>query len=58
MKDRMKLSLPPKLVEILVWVPGISLCKIFISSYTFNALLCRNWPLPNRETLQINSIMK
>jgi hypothetical protein len=53
MKDRMKLSLPPKLVEILVWVPGISLCKILISSYTFNTLLCRNWPLPNRETLQI-----
>jgi hypothetical protein len=53
MKDRMKFSLPPKLVENLVWVPGISLCKIFISSYTFNGLLCRNWPLPNRETLQM-----
>jgi hypothetical protein len=40
----MKLSLPPKLVEKLVWVPVILLCKIFIPSYTFDALLCRNWP--------------
>jgi hypothetical protein len=33
-KDRMKLSLLPKLVEKLVWVPVISLCvKIFISYY-------------------------
>jgi hypothetical protein len=29
-KDRMKLSLPPKLVEKLVCVPVISFCKIFI----------------------------
>jgi hypothetical protein len=29
-KDRMKLSLPPKLVEKLVWVPIILICKIFI----------------------------
>jgi hypothetical protein len=37
----MKLSLPPKLVEKLVWVPVISFCKIFIPSYTFDdALLC------------------
>ncbi len=43
-QDRMKLSLPPKLVEKLVWVPVILLCKIFIPSYTFDALLCRNWP--------------
>jgi hypothetical protein len=42
MKDRMKLSLPPKLVEKLVWVPVISFCRIFILSYTFDALLCRN----------------
>ncbi len=31
---RMKLSLPPKLVEKLVWVPVISFCKIFIPSYS------------------------
>ncbi len=51
----MKLSLPPKLVEKLVWVPVISFCKIFIPSYAFDALLCRNWPIspPNRLTLQI-----
>jgi hypothetical protein len=31
------------------------LSEIFIPSYTFDALLCRNWPFspPNRETLQI-----
>ncbi len=39
-KDRMKLSLPPKLVEKLVWVPVISFCKVFIPSYVFDALLC------------------
>jgi hypothetical protein len=27
-----KLNLPPKLVEKLVWVPVISFCKIFIPS--------------------------
>ncbi len=31
-KDRMKLSLPSKLVGKLVWVPVISFCKIFIPS--------------------------
>jgi hypothetical protein len=43
------------LVEKLVWVPVISLCNIFIPNYTFDALLCRNWPFssPNRETLRI-----
>jgi hypothetical protein len=30
-KDSMKLSLLPKLVENLVWVPVISLCKVFHS---------------------------
>ncbi len=25
------------------WVPVISFCKIFIPSYAFDALLCRNW---------------
>jgi hypothetical protein len=33
-------SLPPKLVEKLVWVPVISLCEISIPSYRFDALLC------------------
>jgi hypothetical protein len=33
----------PKLVEKLVWVPVILLCKIFIPSYAVDALLCRNW---------------
>ncbi len=49
----MKLSLPPKQVEKLVWVPVISFCKIFNPSYAFDALLCRNWPFspPNRLTL-------
>jgi hypothetical protein len=43
------------LVEKLVWVPVISFCKIFIPSYGFDALLCRNWPFSplNRLTLQI-----
>jgi hypothetical protein len=43
-KDAMKLNLPPKLVENLIWNPVISFCKISIPSYTFNALLCWNWP--------------
>jgi hypothetical protein len=51
----MKLSLPPKLVEKLVWVLVISFCKIFIPSQAFDALLCRNWPFSplNRLTLRI-----
>ncbi len=50
-KQRMKLNLPPKLVEKLV----ISLCKIFIPSYAFDALLCRKRPFSpvNRLTLRI-----
>jgi hypothetical protein len=54
-KYRMKLSLPPNWVEKLVWVPVISFCKIFIPSYAFDALLCRNWPSspPNRLTFRI-----
>jgi hypothetical protein len=43
-KDRVKLSLPAKLVEKLVWVPVISFCKFFIARYAFDALLCRNCP--------------
>jgi hypothetical protein len=48
----MKLGLPPKLSEQLVWVPVILLCKIFIPNYVFDALLCWNWPFspPNRRT--------
>ncbi len=47
----MKLSV----LEKLIWVPVISFCKIFIPSYTIDALLCWNWPFspPNRRTLQI-----
>jgi hypothetical protein len=59
-KDRMKLSLPPKLLEQLVWVPVILLlCKSFIFNYVFDALLCWNWPFspPNRRTSWINSII-
>jgi hypothetical protein len=46
-------TVPSELVEKLVWVPVILLCKIFILSYMFDVLLCRNWPSspPNRETL-------
>jgi hypothetical protein len=41
--------------EKLVWVPVISFCKIFIPSYVFDPLLCRNRPSssPNRKTLPI-----
>jgi hypothetical protein len=54
-KERMKLSLPPKLVEKLVCVPVISFCKIFIPGYAFDALFCRNWPSspPNHTNLRI-----
>jgi hypothetical protein len=49
----------PKLVEKLVWLPVISFSKIFIPSYAFDALLCRNWPFspPNRLTLTDNFIV-
>jgi hypothetical protein len=59
MKERMKLSLPPKLVGKVIEVPVISFCKIsfpvkhlmpnyaetgcFNLSYAFDAQLCRNW---------------
>jgi hypothetical protein len=39
-EDRMNLSLPPKLVEKLIWVLIISLCNIFIPNYMIDALLC------------------
>jgi hypothetical protein len=50
----MKLSLSPKLVEKLIFVPVISFCKIFITSYGFDALLCQNCLFlpPNRVTLR------
>ncbi len=53
-------SPPPKLVEKLVWVPAIYFCKIFMPNYSFDALLCQNWPFspPNRLTLQIISFMR
>jgi hypothetical protein len=55
---RMKLSLPPKLVEKLVWVPVISFYNVSITSYGFDALLCRNWPFspPNLLTLRITLV--
>jgi hypothetical protein len=56
----MKLSLPPKLVENLVWVPVISISKIFIPSYMIEALLCQqNWPFspPNRGTSWIITLL-
>jgi hypothetical protein len=56
----MKLSLPPKLVKKLVWVPVISFCKFFIASYAFDALLCWNWPFwpPNHVTFRRTPISK
>jgi hypothetical protein len=58
-KDRMKLSLSPKLVEKLVWVPVIWFCQIFIPSYTFDGPIMPKLavlpppPYPNHLTLQI-----
>jgi len=52
-KDRMKLSLPSKLVGKLVWVPVISFCKIFIPTYKFDALLCRYWPFLPLDSLTL-----
>jgi hypothetical protein len=39
-QDRMKLSLPPKLMENLICIPIILFHKIFIPNYMFDALLC------------------
>ncbi len=44
------LSLSPKLVEKLVWVIVISLCKIFVPSYTISGKTGLFLP-PNRRTL-------
>jgi hypothetical protein len=51
----MKLNLPPKLVEKLVWILIISFGKILIPSYAFDVVLCQNWLFlpPNHRTLQI-----
>jgi len=50
----MKLSLPPKLVEKLVWIPVISFCKISIPtvmrSMAYYVETDRSCP-PNRVTL-------
>jgi hypothetical protein len=48
----------PNLLEKLVSVLVISLCKIFIPCYAFDAILCRNWSFwpPSCETLQITLI--
>jgi hypothetical protein len=54
MKDRND-SLPPKLLEKLVWVPVISLRNIFIPSYWFDGLLCRNWPISIAKLYTDNS---
>ncbi len=45
-------------MEKLVWVLIILLSKIFIPSYVFDALLCRNWSFlpPNHEMLQLTLI--
>jgi hypothetical protein len=59
-KHSMKLSLLSKLVEKLVWVLVSSFGKIFIPSYAFDALFCRNWPFspPNFLTLWITLLIK
>jgi hypothetical protein len=55
-QDETQFTTKPKLVEKLVWVPVISFCKIFIPSYAFDALLCRNWPFS--PDFQDNSIVE
>ncbi len=56
----MKLSLLPKMVEHIVWVPVISFCKIFLSCYVYDALLCRKTGQshpPCRETFWITLLL-
>ncbi len=43
-KDGTKVSLPPKFVEKLVWVPVISFCKISFPVTHLMPILCPNWP--------------
>jgi hypothetical protein len=43
-KDGMKLSLPPKFMGKLVWVPVIRFVELSFLVTRFDALLCRNWP--------------
>jgi hypothetical protein len=47
----------PNLWEKLVWLPVISFCKIFIPSYAFDALLCRNWPFSPPNTDNSNRVL-
>jgi hypothetical protein len=56
----MKLNLPPKLVEKQVCVLVISISKVFILGYKFDALLRQNWPFspPNWGSLHIIVIAK
>ncbi len=58
-REDVKRNLPPKLVKKLVWIPVISFCKIFILSYVFDCMLCRNWPFwpPSRVTLRITLLL-
>jgi len=57
--EDVKLSLPPKMAKKLVWIPVISFCKIFILSYVFDGMLCRNWPFlpPSRVTSWITLLL-
>jgi len=59
-KERMKFGLLSKLMEELFWVLVISLCKIPIPNYGFDALLCRNWSFsrPDRETLSVTLLLQ
>jgi hypothetical protein len=52
-KHRIKLSLPPKLVENLVCVPIIWFCKIFIPSFPFDGLSRRNWPFSASNSVNL-----
>jgi hypothetical protein len=55
----MKLSLSPKLMEKVVWVPVISFCKIFIPNYTFDAHIYASniWPTLRITLLLTSSII-
>jgi hypothetical protein len=56
-----KLSSLPKLVKKTSLSPScfVLFCEIFIPNYTFDALLCWNWPFlpPNHVTLWITLIL-
>jgi len=42
-QDETQFTTQKKLMEKLVWVLVILLCKVFNLSYAFDALLCQNW---------------